>query len=36
MVMAFPSTWTGWATVDTLNRILAGEEAVDEGVGCTW
>ncbi|OWY62693.1 hypothetical protein B7486_57050 [cyanobacterium TDX16] len=33
MVMAFPSTWTGWAAVDTLNRILAGEETVDEGVG---
>jgi ribose transport system substrate-binding protein len=33
MVMAFPSDWTGWAAVDTLNRILAGEEAVDEGVG---
>jgi ribose transport system substrate-binding protein len=33
MVMAFPSVWTGWAAVDTLNRILQGEEAVDEGVG---
>lgn len=33
MVMAFPSDWTGWAAVDTLNRVLSGEPTVDEGVG---
>jgi ribose transport system substrate-binding protein len=33
MVMAFPSVWTGWAAIDTLNRVLAGEPTVDEGVG---
>jgi len=33
MVMAFDVAWTGWAAVDTLNRVLAGVETVDEGVG---
>lgn len=33
MVMAFPSDWTGWAAIDTLNRVLQGAETVDEGVG---
>jgi ribose transport system substrate-binding protein len=33
MLMAFDTAWTGWAAVDTLNRILAGVETVDEGVG---
>lgn len=33
MVMAFPATWTGWAAIDALNRILAGAPTVDEGVG---
>ncbi len=33
MVMAFPSDWTGWAAVDTLNRVLSDEPTVDEGVG---
>lgn len=33
MVMAFPSDWTGWAAIDTLNRIFQDAETVDEGVG---
>lgn len=33
MVMAFPAAWTGWAAVDTLNRVLSDEPTVDEGVG---
>ena len=33
MVMAFPADWTGWAAIDTLNRIFQGAEIVDEGVG---
>ncbi|MBL8778635.1 MAG: substrate-binding domain-containing protein [Acidimicrobiales bacterium] len=33
MVMAFPADWTGWAAIDTLNRIFQGAETVDEGVG---
>ena len=33
MVMAFPSDWTGWAAIDTLNRVLQGADIVDEGVG---
>lgn len=33
MLMAFDTAWTGWAAVDTLNRIFAGVETVDEGVG---
>lgn len=33
MVMAFPSDWTGWAAIDTLNRIFQDVETVDEGVG---
>jgi ribose transport system substrate-binding protein len=33
MLMAFDTAWTGWAAVDTLNRIFEGVETVDEGVG---
>lgn len=33
MVMAFDTAWTGWAAIDTLNRVLDGAETVDEGVG---
>jgi len=33
MLMAFDTAWPGWGAVDTLNRILAGVETVDEGVG---
>ena len=33
LVMAFPADWTGWAAIDTLNRVLQGAETVDEGVG---
>lgn len=28
-----PSLWTGWAVADTLNRVFAGEEQVDSGIG---
>ncbi|CAN5364780.1 hypothetical protein BH09ACT10_BH09ACT10_25400 [soil metagenome] len=28
-----PSTWTGWASVDGINRMLAGEDQVDAGIG---
>lgn len=28
-----PSRWTGWAVADTLNRVFAGEEQVDSGIG---
>ena len=31
--MAFSADWTGWAAVDTLNRVLSDEPTVDEGVG---
>ena len=33
LVMAVPNDWTGWAAVDTLNRVLQDEPTVDEGVG---
>jgi hypothetical protein len=33
MLMAFDTAWTGWAAVDTLNRIFNDVETVDEGVG---
>lgn len=34
MVMATPTSWSGWAAVDTLNRIMAGEDDLpDQGVG---
>jgi ribose transport system substrate-binding protein len=33
MLMAFDTAWTGWAAVDTINRIFEGVETVDEGVG---
>ncbi|MBB4662870.1 substrate-binding domain-containing protein [Conexibacter arvalis] len=26
-------TWTGWAAIDGLNRLFAGEEQVDPGIG---
>lgn len=28
-----PMTWVGWASADTLNRLFAGEDAVDPGIG---
>lgn len=31
--MAFPIEWAGWSAVDTMNRVLAGDEAVPEGIG---
>lgn len=31
--IAFPIEWAGWAAVDTLNRVLAGEDPVPEGLG---
>jgi ribose transport system substrate-binding protein len=31
--VAVPADWQGWAAVDTLNRIFAGQEPVDEGLG---
>lgn len=33
MVMAFPAPWTGYAAVDTLNRVLSDAELPDQGVG---
>jgi ribose transport system substrate-binding protein len=31
--VAVPADWQGWAAIDTLNRIFAGEQPVDEGLG---
>ncbi|MEH3067007.1 MAG: hypothetical protein PGN15_02785 [Aeromicrobium erythreum] len=28
-----PSTWTGWAAVDGLNRLFNGADQVDAGIG---
>lgn len=28
-----PMTWTGWAAIDGLNRLFAGERQVDPGIG---
>lgn len=33
MVMAFSAGWTGFGAIDTLNRVFAGTDQVDEGVG---
>jgi ribose transport system substrate-binding protein len=29
---AFPSQWTGWASIDALNRVFHGEKVVDSGI----
>jgi ribose transport system substrate-binding protein len=31
--VAVPADWQGWAAIDTLNRIFAGQKPVDEGLG---
>lgn len=31
--VAIPQAWEGWASVDTLNRVFAGEEPVSSGIG---
>jgi ribose transport system substrate-binding protein len=31
--VAVPGDWQGWAGIDTLNRVFAGQPAVDEGLG---
>ena len=34
--VAFPHVWTGWAAIDTMNRLFAGEKAADipdSGIG---
>ncbi|MDR6174869.1 ribose transport system substrate-binding protein [Nocardioides zeae] len=31
--MAYDSTWIGWALVDSLNRLLAGQQPVPAGIG---
>lgn len=35
--VAFPHEWTGWASIDTLNRVFAepGERIPDSGIGWT-
>lgn len=34
--VAFPHEWSGWAAIDTMNRIFAGEkDPVDTGMGWT-
>lgn len=32
-LIAFPAAWNGWAAVDTMNRVLQGEEPVETGIG---
>jgi ribose transport system substrate-binding protein len=31
--VAVPADWQGWAAVSTLNRVFAGQDPVDEGLG---
>jgi len=31
--VAVPQAWEGWASVDALNRVFAGEEPVPSGIG---
>ena len=31
--VAVPAEWQGWAAIDTLNRVFAGQKSVDEGLG---
>jgi ribose transport system substrate-binding protein len=33
MAAGIPSQWIGWAGVDELNRLFAGQPEVDEGIG---
>jgi ribose transport system substrate-binding protein len=33
VAFGLPSTWAGWAAVDGLNRVFAGQPQVDPGIG---
>ena len=33
--MASDGVWTGWHSVDTLNRVFAGEQPAPQGIGFT-
>lgn len=32
-ITGLPARWVGWAAIDSMNRLLQGEEQVDQGIG---
>ncbi|MEZ5215711.1 MAG: sugar ABC transporter substrate-binding protein [Ilumatobacteraceae bacterium] len=33
VAIAFPTSWTGWDSIDTVNRLLSGESNANSGIG---